>query len=444
MGIRQGRFGVAGRAIGRQRGSVAWLAVVAWGMAGALAAAVDWHQPWPRHTIDASSRGADGVRLADVNGDGLLDIVTPWEEGQRIGVSLHPGRGSDAAGATAATTAATTAAAAAAAPVRCPWPRVTVGTVRAAEDAVFVDLDGDGAVDVVSCCEGSERTVYVHWAPKDRRQYLDPAAWMTQPLPASQGAAQWMFCLPMDADGEHGIDLVAGAKNQGAAIGCFRAPPQPRDLAAWTWHAWRPCGWLMSLVAEDMDGDGDWDVLFSDRKGPRRGVYWLENPGPRPSQQPWAEHVVGGRDAQVMFLDVADLDADRLRDVVAATSGEGILFLRRTAPQGDAWEPHTIPFPPGIGTGKGVRVGDVDGDGRPDLVLTCENATGPRQGCVWLRCRGVPGRDAWDAYPISGPQGVKFDLVQLIDVDGDGDLDAMTCEERENLGVFWYENPRRP
>ncbi len=69
-----------------------------------------------------------------------------------------------------------------------------------------------------------------------------------------------------ERDGEHGIDLVAGAKSPGAAIGCFRAPPQPRDLASWTWHAWRPCGWLMSLAAEDMDGDGDCDVLFSDRK----------------------------------------------------------------------------------------------------------------------------------------------------------------------------------
>ena len=30
--------------------------------------------PWPIHVIDASSRGADGVRLADVNG-GRLDHV---------------------------------------------------------------------------------------------------------------------------------------------------------------------------------------------------------------------------------------------------------------------------------------------------------------------------------------------------------------------------------
>jgi hypothetical protein len=31
-------------------------------------------QPWVRHTVDKSLKGADGVRLADFNGDGLLDI----------------------------------------------------------------------------------------------------------------------------------------------------------------------------------------------------------------------------------------------------------------------------------------------------------------------------------------------------------------------------------
>src|SRR5262245_63756965 len=84
-------------------------------------------QPWPRHAIDSSSRGADGVRLADVNGDRRLDISTGWEEGGVIRVYRNPGP----------------------AAVRDAWPAVTVGRVRSPEDAVFVDLDGDGAMDVV-------------------------------------------------------------------------------------------------------------------------------------------------------------------------------------------------------------------------------------------------------------------------------------------------------
>jgi len=30
----------------------------------------------------------------------------------------------------------------------------------------------------------------------------------------------------------------------------------------------------------------------------------------------------------------------------------------------------------------------------------------------------------------------------LLDVDGDGDLDAVTSEQIDELGVVWYENPR--
>lgn len=31
----------------------------------------------------------------------------------------------------------------------------------------------------------------------------------------------------------------------------------------------------------------------------------------------------------------------------------------------------------------------------------------------------------------------------MLDLDADGDLDLLTCEEVHNLGVFWYENPAR-
>jgi hypothetical protein len=41
---------------------------------------------------------------------------------------------------------------------------------------------------------------------------------------------------------------------------------------------------------------------------------------------------------------------------------------------------------------------------------------------------------------------VKFDLVRLLDLDGDGDLDVLANDEQEagrGLGVLWYENPHR-
>ena len=54
---------------------------------------------------------------------------------------------------------------------------------------------------------------------------------------------------------------------------------------------------------------------------------------------------------------------------------------------------------------------------------------------------------------INGAEGFIFDLLQLVDLDGDGDLDVITQEEKgpylaagyvgKELGVVWYENPAR-
>ncbi len=383
--------------------------------------------PWPRHIIDDASRGADGVRLADADGDGRADIVTGWEEGGVIRLCLNPG--------------------AAAADRR--WPAVTVGKVASPEDAVLVDLDADGNPDAVSACEGSTRTIFVHWAPP-KASILNADAWRTETLEPSSKKRQWMFVAPVDVDGDQRVDLVAGAKGDNAQIGWFRAPPAPRDLAAWTYTTIADAGWIMSLIPEDFDGDGDPDLLVSDRKGRQRGVFWLENPGAGAAQsRAWPRHPIGGGDHEVMFLTQVDIDGDRREDVVAATAARRLLiFLRPEQPQ-LPWREIVIDFPDGTGTGKAVAAGDFDGDDGIDLAVSCENAAG-RSG-VFILTAPVLRRAALlplkprlgvDAIDVSGNEGAKYDLLVPHDLDGDGDLDLITCEERENLGVVWYENPR--
>ena len=376
--------------------------------------------PWVRHTVDDASRGADGVRLGFANGDALPDVVTGWEEGGEVRVCLNPGAGF----------------------ARERWPAVAVGEVASVEDAVFVDLDADGRQDVVSCCEGNARVMFVHWAPSDPAEYLSSGAWTTRPLPASDGLMQWMFCVPLQVDGQRGIDLIAGGKGPGAAIGWFESPTDPRDLAAWRWHPLCDAGWIMSLVLSDMDGDSDLDVLATDRYGDHRGCFWLGNPGP-PAADSWPVHRMGLDDREVMFATLADLDTDGLQDVLVAAKPYELVALRRLDATGLRWERRTIPTPQTAGGPKAVAAGDIDLDGRLDIVYTCEGAMGEKPGCLWLSRRDAPTDRAWDAHDISGPEGTKYDLLELLDLDADGDLDVLTCEETDDLGVFWYENPTR-
>ena len=128
--------------------------------------------PWRCHIIDESSRGADGVKLADINGDGLMDIATGWEEGGVTRIYLNPGPDKS----------------------KSNWPMTTVGKTPSVEDAVFADLDGDGALDVVSCSEGGTKKIYVHWSPNNRDDLLSAKKWQQAVLPSSlKHSQQWMF-----------------------------------------------------------------------------------------------------------------------------------------------------------------------------------------------------------------------------------------------------------
>ncbi len=370
---------------------------------------------WQRHAIDASSRGADGVKLGDFNGDGLMDLVTGWEEGGVVRVYANPG------------------------PVlaRAPWPQATVGYAPNVEEAIFADLDGDGQLDVLSGTEGKTRTLY--WHRQKTGRPLDARSWETLVFPASEKTQSWMQAAFLQLDDENGADVLLGSKEKGAAIGWLQAPAQPSNLSAWRYHPLREAGWVMSVLPHDVNGDGRADIVFSDRKGPRRGVFWLENPGPAAvrASAPWREQSLGGLGREVMFADIGDVNADGLMDVAVAVKPHGVLLFLRMKDGG--WQETMLTLlGAAIGDAKAVKIGDLNGDGLVDLVFTCENARQDLEGVIWLEQRQD---QPWRQHSLGGPEGVKFDLVQLLDLDADGDLDVITCEERDQLGVVWYENP---
>jgi hypothetical protein len=188
-------------------------------------------------------------------------------------------------------------------------------------------------------------------------------------------------------------------------------------------------------------------VIASDRKGTARGCWWFENPGQtkQPAGAGWKRHPIGGQGQEVMFLARGDADGDGREDLVVPTRRGDLLILRRTDSAAPAWETQNVPVPAEAGGGKSVAIGDMDLDGQADLVFSCEGAEG-KHGVMWLSQMpaGTLSEARWTAHAVSGTaEGVKYDLVELLDLDGDGDLDVLTCEERDNLGVVWYENPTR-
>lgn len=341
-----------------------------------------------------------------------------------------------------------------------PWPTVTVGKSPNVEDAVWFDVDGDGRLDIVSSCEGKTRQHFVHWSPMDLSRWQDPNAWRSEAFRFENRAAvpadrqkdsraqenqqQWMFALPLEVDGKNGVDLVVGSKGDNASVGWLEAPKNRRDLSAWRYHRWIDAGWIMSLRAVDMDGDGDADILYSDRRKQSSGVRWLENTLSEADSTAtslanrWPVHDIGARGDEVLFLDVLCSKKDsRAIEIVAAVKHKGITRFHRDDESTD-WSVESIDWPTNCGREKAVAIGDINLDGANDLVVTAESAENA-SGVRWLSKQ----KGAWHAYPIAGKAGIKYDRIELIDLDTDGDLDVLTCEERDNLGVIWYENPTR-
>jgi hypothetical protein len=84
------------------------------------------------------------------------------------------------------------------------------------------------------------------------------------------------------------------------------------------------------------------------------------------------------------------------------------------------------PFPPNGPDTK--TVGDIDGDGFPDIIVA--SSTGA--GLWWYRY------PAWTKHAIRTAGGWTTDM-QAADVDGDGDLDVIAPN---GAGLQWYRNPR--
>ncbi len=409
---------------------------------------------WQCYTIDNSLCGADGVKLADANGDGLPDLVVGWEESGRVRAYFHPGSER----------------------VTRTWPMVDLGAAPSVEDAVWCDLNADGQLDVLSSCEGQEQSLRMHLAPREPGKLLDAKAWETTVVPRSRGKTRWMFAVPFGkppgirsetvawTDGRP--DIVVGSKNPGGLIGILRTRGSPAE-----WHIEKlaDASWIMSIELCDMDGDDDQDILYSDRKGSESGIYWLENPGSVKGSNEqsavgeqkspgvfWPQHRIGAMGEEVMFIArLKNGPGDNLSNqtvvsrILTSVKPCTIYQFDRVEPnEGNdaiAWESSRIEFESVGQTGraKGIAAADIDLDGHTEVVLSFEGASEGKSGVVYLDQSQVGG---WRTKEVSGSRGIKFDLIELLDIDSDGDLDILTCEERHNdcgLGVIWYQNPIR-
>lgn len=118
------------------------------------------------------------------------------------------------------------------------------------------------------------------------------------------------------------------------------------------------------LEVGDMDGDGDIDILGVkhtgewDDAGASAELFYYENPS-------WAVHAIGEAKDAVKDMSIGDFDGDGLADLAVLTFDESNLRIHHQQKDGSFSMVQDITQK---GLHEGMDVGDLNGDGRQDII----------------------------------------------------------------------------
>jgi hypothetical protein len=220
-------------------------------------------------------------------------------------------------------------------------------------------------------------------------------------------------------------------------VGYFQSG-DPRTASAWSYMPIAINGWLMSLEPGDYDGDGDLDVLISERQAGccagTKGSKWFRSD----AGGVWTPTTIYNFNVPSNQGDPKFLFANATTVLTGGSSDTrpNKLVKSVTADNWATWTHTTIPYPSGTGWYHASVLCDITGDSVDDIVITHSSATGSSLGVIAID--GVTS----EVINIDHADGEKYDDVRCLDMDGDGDLDVLTSEQNEGLGVIWFMNPR--
>jgi hypothetical protein len=189
-----------------------------------------------------------------------------------------------------------------------------------------------------------------------------------------------------------------------------------------------PSNSMFSYV-HDFSGDGWADILVLGRVHLHE-AFWYENPGEDLSkEQLWKQHYAFPR-VQGESPPLVDVDGDGHPELVAHWDGRwGLIKPNHESPR-SPWS-----FSPVSERGDwqqfyhGTGIGDVNGDGRLDLILN----------------------DGWFEQPADSSESPAWTphlhrfakrggaQMAAYDVDGDGDQDIVTALDAHGWGLAWFE-----
>ena len=250
--------------------------------------------------------------------------------------------------------------------------------------------------------------------------------------------------LPLAAAGEVRFKKIVVDKtfrSEGVAIGDVNHDGKTDIFAGDVWYAapdWKmheirkvgaynPKGYSQCFqnFSFDVNGDGWIDSIVV--TWPGKECFWYENPKNKAGH--WKQRLVAKSAANETSL-FADLLGTGRKVLICGVLPQRVMaWFSIPKDVGAPWDQHAVSGPNAPGTQRyshGLGTGDVNGDGRTDIIVT--------DG--WWEAPEDRTQSPWTFHPVKlGPQCAD---LHAYDLDGDGDNDIISSSAH-NYGMWWHE-----
>ena len=409
---------------------------------------------WKEHIIDdrltsgVPFNGSDGLEMADLDRDGIDDIVSVHESDSTYD-STAPGETPPAMGHVRIAFGSNNP---------YDWTNITLAEgadASAAEDAAIADVNGDGFLDIMVAAELSH-LIYFQNPGQDIRN----RTWERLILPMTQGRGSYIRVFLADLDGDGRPEAVAPNKGaQRPTIADYRRST-PASIYKVTGDPLNGSNWQEIELGRfsnprnsepiDIDQDGDLDIIVGSN-GENR-IILFENI--EPNNLNFEEHAIGvhGPRTNGFNMEFLDINNDGRLDIIGA-SGRTLTWFEQPEDVDHTWVSRSIgSFAPDSMTG--FEIADINDDGLVDIIAG-SYSRGPRTGDGEVDKNDSLGRIGWFENPgniesewvrhdISRRKRGMFDRFIARDLDNDGDIDFVGTRGNSDPydGVFWLEQVR--
>ena len=292
------------------------------------------------------------------------------------------------------------------------WERIDFGFN--VDGMLFVDVDGDSYGDIIA-----EALPDVYWL---EAQDSSGNSWKATKIGSIPKTGH------INGQGYKLAQIIRGGKpeillSSGKGIYCIEIPADPSNG-----------NWPASCIAieateegigiGDIDGDGDIDIAAGsgEKKGDGMNASWWENPGELSAG--WKQRKIGETIRFADRFEIADVNGDSKPDIIVTEErwpepedAHVFWFEQPDDTAGETWTRHTISTQ---NTSNNLDIADMDGDGDIDII-TAEHR-GTKKVQIWENIRQGA---QWREHIVS--MGKESHLgARVADLDNDGDLDIVS------------------